>query len=618
MGKTETGSWLQAHRAEWGVALFLLAVGVAVYLPVFSAGFIWDDDYHLTGNLHVLAWRGLLDIWGSRAAMYYPLTLTTFWGLHKVVGLHPLPYHLLTLLLHTANAFLVWTLLRELKIPGALLAACLFLVHPVQVESVAWITELKNTQSGFFTLLSFWCLVRSGLLGDHPEADGPVIRPRWYQVGWGFFALALLSKTAVVMLPAVGLIAMLSLERNWRRERLQALLPLFLLSMTAAAWTIWEQRYSSGASGFEWSHSFLERLALAGQVFWFYVGKLLWPFPVMFLYPRWPVGPVTPFSLLPLIGALLLMALPLLLKGDRARFLFLSVASFGLLVFPVLGLFNVYFFRYAYVADHFLYLAAIPLFALVAAALADLGVWFADRLHLPPLRLMLVIGGVACLPLAVGSHRHARTFQNPEALWTAAIAANPDAWMAHNNLALLYQNRGETERAREHYLAALIANPRHYEAMTNLGTLLLSEGRIGEARDLFRRAATLQPENPVHRVNVGYAEQILGNREEAEQHYRAALAERGDFAEGWLKLAVLLEEEQRIAEAIPAYREAFLYMGHPSIEQARYFGSKSEQALKRGKREQARLWLDEVDRLAPGLPEAKALRQYLDANAVVY
>lgn len=606
-----TPAWLRLSRVD-AVGLAVLAVlALAVYAPAFRAGFIWDDDYHLTGNPFVTSWRGLLEIWTSRSAMYYPLTLTTFWGLHKAVGLHPFPYHALNVILHVANAFLVWRVLRELRAPGGFLAALLFLVHPVQVESVAWVTELKNTQSGFFALLAFLCLVRSGLLGDHASSTGPVIRHGWYRAGWVLFALALLSKTAVVMVPAVMLAGMLCLERNWRWARVEALAPLFALSALAAGWTIWEQRYSSGASGFEWDLSAVERVALAGRIFWFYVGKVVWPFPVMFQYPAWPVSPVTPWGLFPAAAALAAIGLPLLLRGDRARFVFLAVASFGLMVFPVLGLFNIYFFRYAFVADHFLYLAAIPLFALIAAGLVRAAAWAADKAKVPEAAGVLAVSVIACLPLAAGAFRHARTFHDAETLWRAAIASNPGAWLAHNNLGLILQNRNELEAAREHYLSALEANPHHYEAMTNLGTLLMDEGRIGEARDLFRRASALQPANPVHRVNLGYAEFVLGQVDEAIGHYRAVLAERPAFAPAWLKLAAALEKNGGIEESARAYEEALTLNGHTRDEIAGYFATRGVQALRNGRADEARAWLDQAERIRPEMPAAAALRAAL-------
>ena len=141
-------------RRDWFWALLLLALVFIAYTQVFWAGFIWDDESHLTQNPCVVGPLGLKEIWTTTQAVYYPLVLTTFWALHKFVGLNPLPYHALNVLLHAVSAILLWRVLRLLELRGAWLGAALWALHPVTVQSVAWVTELKNTQSCVFYLLS--------------------------------------------------------------------------------------------------------------------------------------------------------------------------------------------------------------------------------------------------------------------------------------------------------------------------------------------------------------------------------------------------------------------------------------------------------------------------------
>src|SRR5207247_9633401 len=195
-------------RRHWFWALLLLALILIAYAQVFRAGFIWDDESHLTRNPCVVGPLGFKEIWTSTQAVYYPLVLTTFWVLHKVVGLNPLPFHLLNIFLHAASAILLWRVLEVLRVRGAWLGAALWALHPITVQSVAWVTELKNTQSCRFSLLSILFFLRA-------EEDRK-IEPR--KLRWLFalsllsFILAITSKPATVMLPV--LLVMCLLWRN--------------------------------------------------------------------------------------------------------------------------------------------------------------------------------------------------------------------------------------------------------------------------------------------------------------------------------------------------------------------------------------------------------------------
>src|SRR6266496_566119 len=145
---------------NWLLTLLLIALVFVAYARVFNAGFIWDDESHLTQNPCIVGPLGLKEVWTTARAVYYPLVLTTFWALHKVVGLTPWPYHLLNVLLHAGSAVLLWQILRQLNVRGAWLGAAMWALHPVMVQSVAWVTELKNTQSGFFYLVSIFCFLK--------------------------------------------------------------------------------------------------------------------------------------------------------------------------------------------------------------------------------------------------------------------------------------------------------------------------------------------------------------------------------------------------------------------------------------------------------------------------
>jgi hypothetical protein len=339
------------------VGLVLLVV--AAYLPVLSAGYIWDDDKHLTENVCIVGPAGFAGIWTSAEATYYPLVLTTFWIEHALWGLAPMPYHLVNLLVHAACALILWQILARLRVPGAWLGAALWALHPVQVESVAWVTELKNTQSGFFYLLAIWFFLR----WKDSRAGGPYVAALLCAIA------AILSKSSTVMLPPVLLLAWVWEERRLAWRDAARLVPFFLVSAAASGWTIWEQKFHAGALGADWTLSLPQRVVIAGRDVWFYLGKLAWPHPLVFIYPRWEVDATRVAAYLP---AALVIAASIVLWVQRKRWgrpALFTLAYFVVSLFPVLSFFNVYYFRFSYVADHFQYLASMGPLALAGAAL---------------------------------------------------------------------------------------------------------------------------------------------------------------------------------------------------------------------------------------------------------
>ena len=282
---------------RWLPGAMLALLLVLVYQRALVGEFLWDDEMHVAANPTIVGQLGLKEIWTTAAANYFPLVLTNLWLQHALWGLQPFGYHVVTLACHALCAILLWRLLLALDVPGAWLGAALWALHPVQVESVAWISELKNTQSGVFFLLSILCFAH--WLKATESAGGR----RFYALALFCALLALLSKPSTVMLPVA-----LALIVWWRRGALRLrdavwLAPFFALSALASGWAIWEQKFHSGALGAEWSQTFVERLALSGKIVWFYLGKLLWPHPLTFIYARWETA-ATPLAFLPLAAML--------------------------------------------------------------------------------------------------------------------------------------------------------------------------------------------------------------------------------------------------------------------------------------------------------------------------
>jgi len=358
-----------SRRAPWIPGALLAALVLLAYLPVLQAGFIWDDDKHLTENPCIVGPLGFAGIWTTSEATYYPLVLTTFWVEHALWGLAPLPYHLVNILVHAAAAIVFWVVLRQLLVPGAWIGAALWALHPVQVESVAWVTELKNTQSGLFWLVAiFFFLKWRRSRGAAPYAAALLCA-----------IAAILSKSSTVMLPVVLALCAWWEERRWDWRHAIPLAPFFFISAAASAWTIWEQKFHAGALGEEWAQTWPERIIIAGRDVWFYLGKLLWPHPLVFIYPRWRIDGSEAVAYAPALAAVAALAVFWWQRNRWGRAAWFVSAYFVVALFPVLGFFNVYFFRYSFVGDHFQYLASMAPAALAGAWIARLPALFEAR-----------------------------------------------------------------------------------------------------------------------------------------------------------------------------------------------------------------------------------------------
>jgi hypothetical protein len=366
-------------------ALALVVMTLVAYAPALRDGFVWDDDQHVTENPTLTSLAGLQRIWLDPTALpqYYPMVHTTFWVERHLWGLRPFGYHLVNVLLHLANAFLLWYLLEHLAVRGAWLAAAIFALHPVHVESVAWITERKNVLSGLFYLLAGACFLRFlGLLG------GVTRRWSWYVAGFVLFLCALLSKTVTATLPLA-----LFLVLWWKRDRVRGrdvapLVPPLAVGVAFGLVTLWIERHHVGAQGDLFTLSPLSRWLLAGRALWFYASKIVWPSRLSFFYPRWPVDPAVGWQyLFPLAAASVVVSL-WVARRRIGKAPSAAVAFFAVTLFPALGFFDVYPMRFSWVADHFVYLASAGLIALVAAAVGwrDGGLARSGCTRAPPLR----------------------------------------------------------------------------------------------------------------------------------------------------------------------------------------------------------------------------------------
>jgi hypothetical protein len=313
----------------------------------------------------------LKEIWTTRAADICPLTLTTFWVEHALWGLNPRAYHLVNVLLHAACALLLWQVLRSLRVPGAWLGATLWALHPVMVESVAWVTEMKNTESCLFFLLAILFFVRWLRAKDLSVRTGG----GWnYALTLLFAALAMASKSSTVVLPVVLCLCAWWVEGRWHWGNVTRVVPMFLMAIVAGTASIWTQRFFLEEIGSDpqWARTWPERLATAGDAVWFYLGKLLWPHPLITVYPRWQI-PAAPWApSLALLGMFVILFIFWLKRHAWSRACLFAFAYFLVALLPALGLIDNSIFRYSPVFDHLQYLASIGPLALAGAGLVVL------------------------------------------------------------------------------------------------------------------------------------------------------------------------------------------------------------------------------------------------------
>jgi tetratricopeptide (TPR) repeat protein len=491
-----------------GLAVIALLTIIA-YLPAMNGTQLWDDDAAITRpDLQSLA--GLHRIWFEIGAtqQYYPLLHTVFWIEHKLWGDATHGYHAITLFWHLTSVVLVYLILVRLKVPGALLAAAIFAVHPVMVESVAWITEQKNTLSTVFYLGS----VLAYLKFDQSR------KASFYLGALALFALALLSKTATVTLP-IAMLVIVWWQRGTiaLRHDVLPLAPFFVLAAAAGAITSHVEWRIVGAQGEEFYLTFAERFLVAGRAVWFYIGKLLWPTDLMFVYPRWTLDPSEwwqwLFALAALATTLILWAIRRYSRAPLAAWLYFCGT-----LFPVLGFLNVYFFRYSFVNDHFQYVASLGMIALVAAGIVQ-GIKRLPRnaANASAAACVLIVATLAAL-----TWRQSHTYADAITLYQTMLDTNPECWMAHNNLGLTLSQLGNQAEAIQHLKTALSLNPKDHLAENNLGTALVKSGRQDEGIEHFSRSVQLNPDFAQAHANLGVNLCGKGNLAQGVDHLRRA------------------------------------------------------------------------------------------------
>ncbi len=538
--KLATGS--APASGPWGVAAALAGVTLLAFWPLVDGQFLnWDDDQNFLKNLHFRGLGAANLRWmftTFHLGHYHPLTWLslaldyTFWGLN------PRGYHLTNLLLHAANGVVFYWVARRLlggrSLPAAT-AAALFALHPLRVESVAWVSERRDVLSGLFYLLSALAYLRA-------QQEGP--RRRWMVVSVVVFAAALLSKVIVVSLP-VALLALdfYPLRRRWSAALLVEKIPYVLLGGGAAVAALALQ--PAGVSGFAEHATVLPALRLGLSVYGlaFYLWKTVWP---LALYPQYVYAPdVLPADLRILWSGAIVTGLTILLVAWRRRFpaaLAVWVCYVASLL-PVLSIARVD--PQQYVADHHTYLATLGLALLAAAGVSALTVRYA-------------VGTVALLvlPLGVLTNRQAGVWHDSVRLWTHAVAGSPDSAVSRNNLGEALAAAGRLEEALPHFERAVQIKPHYAHGHYNLGHSRQQRGDLDAATKHFLRAIEAEPGYAAAHNDLANCYTRAGRLDAALEHYEQALRYRPAYADAHYNLANLLQRQRQFERAIGHYREA--------------------------------------------------------------
>lgn len=534
----------------WICAFFLIILTFGFYSPALQSDFTWDDPENVINNMTLRSVQGLKDIWLKPGAtyQYHPTIFTSFWIEYQLWGLDPFYYHLNNIILHLINAFLLFCILSHLRVPGAFIAASLFTLHPVHVESVAWITERKNVLSLLFFLSSIlvYLYYESRNKNEQKMFASPlmnsVVRKNiktklLYFSSLFLFVVALVSKHVTCSMPAAMLLILWWKDDRLSWKNIKDLIPFFLIGMAMAVNSVFMEK-NLGASGEEWSYSLLERTLIAGKIPWFYISKLVWPFNICFIYPRWEAN-IYKWSqygyLIATIGTIFILWF---FRKKISNTPLVAILLFGGTLIPALGFFDVYFFRYSFVQDHFQYLSSIAIITLCAS-----GFYLALSFHKPTL---YILGSMLILTFGIIVWHECHKFENQETLWRDTITKNPNAAIANANLGKILYQKKKYDEAVYYISKALLLNPLLYEAQNNLGGLLLKKARYQEAAIHFQKAIQIKPSLIQAYVNLGLAYIYIGKIDEAILEFRKAIAIQPSFqpAQMYLDKALMFQQQK--------------------------------------------------------------------------
>lgn len=522
----------------WGLALTIVVL--LAYQPAWHGGFLADDSL-LVQRRDLHSWHGLYRIWFDvRATLqYYPVLHTVLWLQHPFWGDDPFGYHVVNILLHVAAALLVAVILRRLEIPAAYLAAAVFALHPVQVESVAWIAEMKNTLSAVFYLAAALVYLRF-------DQSRKAAR---YWVAFALFLLSLLSKTVACTWPAAMLILLW-----WRRGQLSRrrdilpLAPFFLVGLAGGAFVAKMERTEWGGSEVALDWTLAHRFLLGGRAIWFYVGKLFWPSPLVLGYPRWEIRPEAWWQYIFPVAVLLALVAAWFVRR-RGRGPLAAMLFFGGVLFPFLGVVNCGWFAISYVADHFQYLACLGVIVPVCAGLALL----LRNCSVAQRRGGYALCAAVLVLLTTLTWRQSRAYVNLESLNRATLAVNPSSPWALSGLGNVMLDKGRIAEANDLFQAAVRADPACSAGHFGLGVVCAQKGQLDEAIVCFQKSLDFEPKNVGAHMQIAKIQVSRGKIDEAIAHYRSALEIEPEYSFARVELGLLLAHYETALQLNPRF-----------------------------------------------------------------
>ncbi len=503
----------------WTGGLLMIILTMLAYFPALRGDFVWDD----VGWVGPSAWAflgdapGLWKLWSVPGAIqhYFPLTATTFWLDHHLWATRTLPYHVENVLLHSLSAVLFWRLLRRLDVPGAWVAGAIFALHPMMVESAAWITERKNVLS---QVLFLGALLQYGRFASFWAEDSAPRRWMAWLFAFLLFLGAMLAKISTFSLPAcVLLICWWKRGRIRWKEDVWPVLPFVALATALGLVAISMEKFAVGAEGPEWDQTWPERLLIAGRALWFYLGTLLWPAGLCSSYTRWQIDAAAPGQWIYPVSFVLLLAVLWGLRRRIGRGPVTALLFFVGTLLPVLGIMNVYGMRYSFVADRWVYLPSLGIIALVVALASH----FTSR-H-GEARVGRALAWVLLPLLAVLTWRQAGTFKSEFTLWQNCVKHNPGSWMAHSNLGTALLRQGNADGAVAHYQKSLELRPEEPSTHVELASALQLKGRLDEAAGHYETVLKIKPDYGLAHINYAILLMKMGRGGDAVAHIKRAL-----------------------------------------------------------------------------------------------
>jgi tetratricopeptide (TPR) repeat protein len=516
-------------------ALLLFALAFLIYGFGISRGFDFDDVIYISENPLLRRPDAFHAYWfTSEAFNYYPL----FWSLLRVQwllwGVHPTGYHLVNLFMHSVNAVLVWRIAREWRLPGAWWIAALFAVHPVNVQTVAWAAEQKNTWSFFFMALSLLAFIRQGR-----EGGG------WpYALSLLWFAAALACKTSTVCLPVFLAICYGFHREKETRAVWLRLIPYYALGFAAGITTVWFEKHRVAAKSLLGTLSLWQRMEVAGASFWVYLEKALVPVGLTPMYHGWVDTTAAAHTAIPGLLLLALLAACALFWRRIGAPIALGIIYYALMLLPLLGIFDTNYFAYSLVADHWQYHALPGVLVAVVTALHRLAQRWPRLATYPN-----ATGAVAVLGLAALASAHFAHFEDPRSLWTYVVAKNPDAWIGWYNLGNVFADDHHPAEAADAYRRSIRSKGDYFQSHYNLANSLSKLGQLEEAEREYFAAEKIKDDDPDLHNNRAVALMRLGREDDAMAEFTRAIERDPTETSAHVNLIAILLKRGRIDQA---------------------------------------------------------------------